>query len=338
MKSISKKANFSAFTAIRFWWATCVVWSHLYGNNYKNVDLHILDFMGYIGPWAVSNFFVLTGFLLAYQHANTFATQKWTIKQSLSFCYIHIKKFYLLYFICNIPTLIRILFDANIYSINELAEKIIINLFLLQSVKIESVLNFPTWYLSCIMFIYLVMPILLKIFIKIKNLYLLFFFLIITFFWTWFYSLASFASYTSPFYRINQVICGILLYRIYAEIVSKNSKTWLQNLYNKLFIEKTVPYWQKFAILTQIIGIFVVIPYINTYFYGTISAILYIHIFSVTSVCSIQKPKKLEQLFVRGGENQYGNLSNSLATFYYNRQFMEKLYWNRQMYFIKNVF
>lgn len=129
-----------------------------------------------MGGWSVSLFIILSGFLMVYNYYNT--EIDYTIRASYSFATKRIKKLYRL----HILTLLAII-PYDLYSIStseiikfgvwEYIVKVISNIFLLQSwipnEEIYFSCNGVSWYLSVMIFIYLLFPLILKRIKKLKS-------------------------------------------------------------------------------------------------------------------------------------------------------------------------
>ncbi len=108
---------------------------------------------GLLGSFGVCSFFILSGFFSSYKEINTDSSIKYLFCLSIHNIWVQIKKFYPLYFIFLLFSL-----PFNYSSI----KNFLACLFLVQSyfLSAETALsyNWPTWFLSSIMFCYFVSP------------------------------------------------------------------------------------------------------------------------------------------------------------------------------------
>lgn len=122
-----------------------------------------------MGGWAVSIFFILSGFVLTYSHSSKYLSN--TIKDSIIFSVNKIKKLYPLHLILLISMIVLEAFENNHPVPNFVA--LFFNTSLLQAWFYEPFIlnsfNGITWYLSASMFLYALFPTIKKIIDKYTN-------------------------------------------------------------------------------------------------------------------------------------------------------------------------
>ena len=123
----------------------------------------------FFGKSGVSIFLVLSGFLFTYNYFNS--EIELSLKSSISFSLKRISRLYPLY-ICTLIALLPLngLFNQTLYSN---IKSLLIHIFLLQSLSADMytiyTLDRVLWYLSSIMFIYMLIPFSLKVLQRIKS-------------------------------------------------------------------------------------------------------------------------------------------------------------------------
>ena len=128
-----------------------------------------------LGAWGVSVFFVLSGFLMAYNYADR--ELEFGLINNLKFSLSKIKKLYLLHLlmmIIAIPYQLYVNRDLlQFETILKFGIKLILNITLLQSwvpyMNWFASFNGVSWFLSSIMFSYFMFPLLIKYIKKIKQ-------------------------------------------------------------------------------------------------------------------------------------------------------------------------
>lgn len=192
------------------------------GGNDKLIKSPLTD----LGGIAVVFFFVISGFLICKKYLYKF--NELNVKDWKNFFINHFKKNYSLYFLLNLVMLFYYIFN-NSYSIFGLALRILPSIFCIQSLipfDTSISLNPVAWYLSCLMMLYAISPLLLyminkiikKAVIKNTNIYIYIvylFCLIMTFVCSRYECL-----YITPYNRIFQYVVGMLTY----VILGKNAK------------------------------------------------------------------------------------------------------------------
>jgi peptidoglycan/LPS O-acetylase OafA/YrhL len=219
-------------TSLRFFFALMVFASHLsffqnsHSENLKWIFLSIMK-EGYLG---VSFFFILSGFILAYNYQGKFLIKNYPVKQFYIARFARIYPLHFLTFLISIP----FIYGSTIFS-DVLIFKSITNLTLTQSfIPIKGVyfsFNAPSWSISNEMFFYLLFPFIVgAIYALKKKWYIL---LII-------FSLIPIASllipsdyyhqlfYINPIARIFDFAIGLSLYNLYVHLKT-NVKTFNYN-------------------------------------------------------------------------------------------------------------
>lgn len=145
-----RKSRIESMDAVRAFACLSVLGYHMYLFNF-----------GHLG---VALFFVMSGFLLVYNHFDSFDTEHITLKSCIKFSYNKITKLYPLYFV-----MLLIPFAGQVYGAangltgwRTVLAKLVTNALLVQSwIPINDfyfALNGPAWYLSSIALAYFVFP------------------------------------------------------------------------------------------------------------------------------------------------------------------------------------
>ena len=117
------------------------------------------------GPWGVSFFLVMSGFLLMNSFYNNEDLDKYSFLESLKFAIYKIKPVYILHLVCLL-FYIPLMFAGTVsYSSKGAMLRIFTNLFLIQEwfPMNNSSLNECSWFLSSLIFCYFLFPFLLRI-------------------------------------------------------------------------------------------------------------------------------------------------------------------------------
>jgi peptidoglycan/LPS O-acetylase OafA/YrhL len=213
-------------TSFRFVFAFFVFLSHLGFLKYsKNNELkwvyNNIFYEGYIG---VSFFFILSGFVLAYNYQSEKLSNKEQIYKYYLARLARIFPLHILTFLISIPLTYSIFIENKKIWFFQAFTNFTLTQSFIPLKNIYFSFNGPSWSISCEMFFYLVFPIIifnLSIFKRFKH--VLFFFVIILPFLVffipnnWFHAL----FYINPFFRVIDFIIGILLYKLYYKINSK---------------------------------------------------------------------------------------------------------------------
>lgn len=215
-------------TSLRFIFALFVFFSHTEGyldNNQKYKSFY--DAFLYEGYLGVSFFFILSGFILAYNYKEKFLLKQTNTAKFWIARVARIYPLYFLTFLISIPVSINYLINLKIITIVSVTFS---HIFLIQSFIPSKVFYFnfnnPSWSISNEMFFYLLFPFLIFLFYRIKMKKIIFiYFLIIPATLIWvneenFHALL----YINPFFRLIDFILGIFLYDIFLKI---HTKQWI---------------------------------------------------------------------------------------------------------------
>lgn len=185
---------------------------HAVIHKYLILDKNTKLFMNLsVGAIFMDAFFIMSGFLLYYLYAATF--DNLTCENVKNFYQKRITKIYPQYFIY---TLVILLMDKVILS------AIPVEIFCLQGffpMLFNKMGNGGTWFISCLMFSYLLFPFIAKL---IKNIKLNFVFIFILYLIILYLNILKVdlkihwvALYISPIYRLLAFIIGMLLAKLY---------------------------------------------------------------------------------------------------------------------------
>lgn len=216
MQNISKNNHIKPLTSIRFFAAFFVFLCHL--RYFYNTDIsYVYIKEGFIG---VTFFFILSGFILAYSYQNKIISGKTSIK---SFYIARIARIYPIH-VCTFIAAIS-LFSYGYYS----SDQFIFNAALIQAFIPESkyyfTVNAVSWSISVELFLYLLLPFL----IRLDNKGLLYLSIILVLLkLSMSISLSDKLNhamvYISPFMRVSDFSIGILMYRYRNILIEKLSK------------------------------------------------------------------------------------------------------------------
>ncbi len=206
-------------TSLRFVFALMVFFSHCI-----MIDPHFGQFFYQEGFIGVSFFFVLSGFIIAYNYQDKLITKEKTKKQ------FWIARFARIYPLHILTLLLVALFGGYIFEdATDWLKHFIPNLFLLQAfIPFESYyfsFNSPSWSLGCEQFFYLAFPFLVWVFskrFKLLCLTILFFIIIIPL--GMYYSDPQIQKafwYVNPMARIADFLIGMFLYNLYYKTKQK---------------------------------------------------------------------------------------------------------------------
>lgn len=190
-----------------------------------------------LGAWGVSIFFMLTGFLFTYNYYSS--TISLSVKSMLFFSLKRIAKLYPLH-ICMLIVLIPL----SGWTYNTLFADIkgfFLHVFLLQSLfkerEIVVLYNGPAWYLSCMLFIYFFVPIILVFIKNYKNTISPIILSIILFALQIFMdSIAPIYGYVFPLSRIIDVIIGCNLGYLYLNYTNSSYNEFRYTIYEIMAI------------------------------------------------------------------------------------------------------
>lgn len=142
----------SSFTSIRAIWAFSIVLCHIYLLYDDVIEFGIFNFLTH-GGFGVTNFFVLSGFLV-FMHYETNYDMGAKVIDSIKYAFYHVRKWYWLHIVTMVIGII-----LN-YKTSYLLYKVIVNIVLIQSWRApyNYSLNGVAWYLSCLFLLYLITP------------------------------------------------------------------------------------------------------------------------------------------------------------------------------------
>jgi peptidoglycan/LPS O-acetylase OafA/YrhL len=219
-------------TSFRFIFAFMVFFSHLeFLNNSKIEELrwisHYIFYEGYIG---VSFFFILSGFVLAYNYQSKLLFNKVQIKKFYTARIARIFPLHVLTFIISIPLTSSVFFENKILWILQAITNFTLIQSFIPSRSFYLSFNAPSWSISCEFFFYIIFPILIFFYTKYKKFWILV--LIIVLVLPFLSFLPFFTSeklynaffYINPFFRIIDFFIGILIYNLYQNVINENIK------------------------------------------------------------------------------------------------------------------
>ncbi len=229
MKSIIK-----SLVSLRFFAIGLVILSHLVFLQYSSSTMlnRIYDNFLYEGYIGVTFFFILSGFILSYSYSGRFKNHSIKAKNFIFARIARIYPLHVLTFICSLP-----LASYNIVKNGHGFISLFLNLFLIQSffpdVNIYFSANLPSWFLSDIMFFYILFPFLVtrrnKFLLVVASLSVL---------WQIFVANSGYTEirrhyfvYIFPLSRMLDFVVGILLYRFARRLNGIKQKipvNWLQ--------------------------------------------------------------------------------------------------------------
>lgn len=210
-------------TSLRFFFALFVLLSHLaLLKGYENYR-HIFENIFAEGFLGVSFFFILSGFILAYNYEHKFAEKKITKKE---FFIARLAKIYPMHFVTMLAALILSSFIDG--SGKYVAQNVLLIQSFFPSEKIFFSLNAPSWSISDEMFFYLLFPFILLLRQKTKLAIFAVLFIIILI-------MNGFLSeeqkhywlYISPLIRFSDFLLGMMLFNVYLKLKEQpNLKNW----------------------------------------------------------------------------------------------------------------
>lgn len=217
-------------TSLRFIFAFLVFVSHLsFLDNSPNSSLQ-WAYQSFLkeGSIGVSFFFILSGFILAYNYQSR-VLEGYPIKHFLVARFARIYPLHLLTFLISVPLTLDAFFDEPIlWSLNGM-----VNLTLIQSFFSDKAIYFafnaPAWSISAEMFFYLSFPALIFLFNKLRRdvALLIFVGLVVVILW----SMVVVAShhhhhifYVNPAVRLFDFVLGILIFNLFSHLKNSNIK------------------------------------------------------------------------------------------------------------------
>lgn len=210
-------------TSLRFFFALFVLLSHLsLLKGYENYRL-IFEKIFAEGFLGVSFFFILSGFILAYNYEHKFIEKKITKKE---FFIARLAKIYPMHFVTMLAALILSGFIGG--SGKYVAQNVLLIQSFFPSEKIFFSLNAPSWSISDEMFFYLLFPFILLVRKKTKLIIFIVLFIIILM--MNFFLLEEqkhYWLYISPLIRFSDFLLGMILFNVYLKLKEEpNLKNW----------------------------------------------------------------------------------------------------------------
>lgn len=264
-----------AYTGIRFFWAISIIVCHLYW-IYDALCFKGNCFFLRHGSYAVSGFFVLSGFLVRMHYGSKFSqnASKSIIKQGIAFLIKHVKKWYILYVISMVPFVCNLCLGCeSVKDIVKLLGKVCTNLVLVQVWLPfhDYSINGVSWFLSCICAIYVVTPILLMINAKIEDNKIISFGVAICCILAVYLMQDRYGVlYHHPFFRIFQFVLGVMLYNMLRDIEWKCPRV----LGIIAVILQIVAYVKIVPVVTNVVDTLAVVVFIVVFFFDTRSVLL----------------------------------------------------------------
>lgn len=263
------------YTGIRFFWAITIIVCHLYW---------IYDELCFKGNWrflrhgnyAVSGFFVLSGFLVGMHYSTQFSqnARNSKIKQGIAFLIKHVKKWYILYVISMVPFVCNLCLECqSVKDIVKLGGKVCINLALVQVWLPfhDYSINGVSWFLSCLCAIYVVTPVLLMINAKIKDNKIITFGVAICCIVAVYLMQDRYGVlYNHPFFRVFQFVLGVMLYNMLKDLVWKSPRI----LGIIALILQVVAYVQIIPVAPNVVDTLAAVVFIMVFFFDTRSVLL----------------------------------------------------------------
>ncbi|MCG2608811.1 acyltransferase [Acinetobacter sp. SM34] len=201
-------------TSLRFFFALFVLFSHLSllkgYEHYKQIFESIFT-EGFLG---VSFFFILSGFILAYNYEHKFIDKKITKKE---FFVARIAKIYPMHFVTMLAALIlgSLIGGSGKY----VAQNVLLIQSFFPSEKIFFSLNAPSWSISDEMFFYLLFPFILLLRQKAKLVILVsLFVLILAMNMVLSDEQKHYWLYISPLFRFSDFLLGMMLFHVYLKL------------------------------------------------------------------------------------------------------------------------
>lgn len=223
-------AKLSNLQGLRFYAFMLIFLNHSYG--YLGIS-KVFDF----GARGVEIFFVLSGFLVAYNYADKDLDS--SLKGSLIYMLRKVKKFYVLHiitFVCFFITPLRHFINGSmsVQETNKFMLDTVLNITLLKSWYFPSAFSFNgvTWFLSTILLAYLLVPKLVAVFKNKSAVYCVISFLVLicvkfildTYGYRFPHHFKAFSLYTNPAYRFMDFLLGYIFYTAISRSHSLNNE------------------------------------------------------------------------------------------------------------------
>ncbi|QXW26501.1 acyltransferase [Acinetobacter johnsonii] len=201
-------------TSLRFFFALFVLLSHLSflkgDDNYR----HIFESIFAEGFLGVSFFFILSGFILAYNYENKFAEKRITKKE---FFIARLAKIYPMHFVTMLAALILSSLIGG--SGKYVAQNVLLIQSFFPSEKIFFSLNAPSWSISDEMFFYLLFPFILLLRQKAKlAIFATLFAIILMMNVLLSEEQKHYWLYISPLIRFSDFLLGMMLFHAYLKL------------------------------------------------------------------------------------------------------------------------
>lgn len=234
----------------------------------------------YNAAWAVSFFFILSGFLFGYRNENF--SRSIDFKEWFLFIKRRISKFYPLFFITTVvaiplSSLLEDMNNMNYSSILNNFVQLIVNILFLQSFRNKGYFSYNgvTWFLSVQIFLYLITPALIIFFKKKSNIFLGFsglLLIVLGFIWGAICNeyCSDYYIYVFPLARMPEYILGIITGFLFFKVKANEKLDFKSNYIIFSFIEVSifigiqllfhidVPNWLNLSSLWMIPNIFLI--------------------------------------------------------------------------------
>lgn len=222
-RSLDPRQRIKSLDAVRAMAALSVFLYHLVRALPEKDGVLYLFCSTALGPWGVSVFFVLSGFVLSYSYWNR--APNTTLKSSFNFMIGKMSKLYPLYILMLIVGLSASIVNAE-RSIAEILISFIVSVPLLQSWFPNDfhTINTVAWFLSTLMFLQFCFPVILKFVKRIDWKQAVWISIAVWivqiasgfFIATHFERYANWLTYRHPIYRLGDFFVGTMIFSVYS--------------------------------------------------------------------------------------------------------------------------